>query len=522
MREPRRLRRPLIAGLAGLALASVVVSSAAGLGGLRTEDLGAAAASVHTLDGATLDWAPEWHDGGWRVGALGLTADPSRGFLAGDSVDVTIAGASTCEIATETSAATATIELDGADLTAACGALPRLTAATSVALSVTGADGETLVSNLGALTGSVAGFAGAVAQTAALTITTTGSTVTSVVVDVPNPAALQGGRAVVVLTASGSTDTLVTTVSGAQATIDVSGEGWTTATDLTFDVAISVPQSIGSADGAASVLLSHATRAATPIPGDGGGGTNPDDGGGTGDGGGTPTPGTGGNGLVPVTVSPGISYSYSTPWRGAQTNALTFCHSFTVTNTTRRPLGDWTVQLNTRLAPMWGMDPTAPGTVQLSNIETRSYDRTTGYWTVGGSNGWASQLQPGGARTVQFCALKVPTPQPNPSLYKVEVSVAPSSDYYVAFRVRVTSTSEFYVPWRAEIDFATLVCGTSLTGHPLTFQSVNATPVAGSGSRYTITGTSLDTQLVSASHSREFIFASYSPGPGWRLPCGQG
>ena len=526
MPEARRLPRYLIALTAAVALGSVVVSSAAGLGGLRTHDLGGTAASVQLLDGVSLSWEPTWQNGGWRVGELGVTADPARGFRADDEVRLTLAGAQTCEITTSVTAATGSITLDAARLTDACAALPALTGATAVALAVTGADGESIVGNLGDLTGSLAGFAGPATTSATATAVTSGGVVSSVVIDVAGavPAQLGAARVVIARTTSGGVETFTTAVGtatpasgGARVWVDVSSQRWSTFTAVQLDVAISLPQVLGGVSVAAGAALARVIvpAGATPAPGTGDDGDDEDQGG-------TPPPATTGNGLVPVTISPGISYRYQTPWTGVQTNLLTFCHQFTVTNTTSRVLGDWTVQFNTRLAPMWGMNPTAAGTVSLDNIETRSYDGATGYWTVGGANDWARKLEAGGSRTVQFCATSVPTPAPNPALYDVEVTVVPQGDWYVRFQVKVTSTSGFYVPWRAEVDLAQLVCGTSLAGRSITFDQVTATPVPGSSTRYVLQGTPGNTQLASASHPREFTFASYSPGPGWQLPCAQG
>lgn len=519
----RSLRTVAIAAISAIALSTVVISSAAGLGGLRTQNLGGAAASVSTLDGVTLTWSPQWRSDHWRVGSVELTADSDRGFLAGDQVRLTIAGTDVCEVVADLEAATTTVALASGDLTAACQSLPTLTSATSAALTVTGVDGSTRVSDIGDLTGSIAGFAGAVTTTATATAATGNRVITSIIVDVPgrSPAALAGAAVTIATTGSPAVTTVVSTAvahgDGTRVTLDMTDQAWATTAARQIDVAISAPQRLGSA--AAVVLARTTTSAETPTNPGGPGDNEPGSGGETGDNpGSTMPPATGGNGLQPTKVSPGISYSYRTPWTGAQTNNLTFCHEFTVTNTTSRTLGDWTVTFDTRLAPMWGMNPTA-GTVSLSNIETRSYDRTGGAWTVGGSNDWARTLQAGESRTVQFCATSVPTPTVDPGLYDVQVSVVAHNDNYVTFRVRVTSTSEFYVPWRAEVDLAGMVCGASLTGKPATFSQVTATPIAGSTTAYLLQGTAGDTQLVSASHSRDFIFASYSPGPGWQ-PCG--
>lgn len=545
----RRARRTVVAIAAVVALGSVVVASATSLGGTRTQDLGAAAGDPQQLTEVTLDWTPVWQDGEWRAGALRVAADPERGFLAGDVVSVAVTGAASCEVDTVIAETSEAVELTAAQLDVACGEAPVLDADTDVAISITGSDGVTVVSDVGELAGSVSGFASTVVDSAAdLTaeLDIDNGTVHSLGLEIAETADdLEGARVFLAIlsdTTARNYDVVASSASDAAAAITDGGDGaridvaladlgWTVSGTVDLQVAVSTAQvlQIGVHDTPGMRLVSASVDAGSSGGGSGGGSNGGGDGGGDdGTGGSEPIeptepaeptePTTPGSGLDPVVVSAGITYSYSTPWSGAQTNLLTFCHQFTVTNTTGAALSDWTVQFDTTLAPMWGMDPTVAGTVRLSNIETRAYDASTGYWTLGGANDWARQIEAGGSRTVQFCADSVPTPDADPSLFDVTVSVEAGNDWYVTFRVEVTSTSEFYVPWSVEVDFADLVCGSSLSGHPISFQQVSATALA-DGTSYLVQGTAGNTMLVSASSPRSFTFASYSPGPGWQLPC---
>lgn len=532
-------RGPLRAAFAMLTLivlGTLVVSSATSLGGVAPQDLGAAAGRTQQLEQVTLRWTPTFESGSWRLKALTVGA-VDRGFHAEDEVRVTLAGSQRCELRATATSASPTLTFDAAALTSACGALPPLAAAQTVAVAVTGGDTITTVTDLGDLDGSIAGFSGVTAVTAGPVTTTRGSNgrLSTVVVDVPTaaPTALTGAPVVVTVgtaaqrigTATADPDDVTVTAlgAGARVRIDVSDQAWTVsgAADAGIDVAISLSQQLAlGVSQKAGLVLAHGTIAALS---DGGNGGNNGDGGGN-DGGGNNgggnnggTGGSSGDGLKPIAMSAGLAYGYTTPWTGAQTNLLTFCHAFTVTNTTSATIRDWTVQFDTKLAPMWGMNPTTPGTVTLSNLATVAYEAGTGYWTVGGSSTWSSSIEPRGNRQVQFCATSVPTPTPNPSLYTTKVSVVAQGDWHVTFKVEVTSTSTYYVPWQAEVDLSTLVCAASLQNRPLTFSGVTTTQ---NGSTYVLRGTPGDTQLVSATKPRTFVFASYSPGPGWRLPCG--
>lgn len=525
MREPRRRHLlPTAAALLALLVGgSAVVASAASLGGVDAERLGGAAGDVRPLDAVTLSWTPTWQSGAWRLVDLTLRADAGRGFLAGDEVRVTLDAAQPCEVVTTVTAAATTVVLGGSRLAQACGAAPALAGLDGVAVAVTGVDDVTLVGDLGPLTGSVGGYAGAAVRTVgAASATVSGGRLATITVGGVTPADLEGAT-VAVAVVSGSTVVGTAQVPGAQvqlaggtATIDVAARSWAPQGTVTVTAAISTPQRLTAGIGdRAAVLLATGTVSVGSggSGGDGTGGTGGDGGNG---GNGSTQPGSA---LDPVAVSNGIGYRYANPWTGVQTNRLTFCHSFTVTNTRPVALADWTITFDTRLAPMWGLNPTA-GTVSLSGIETRGYVPETGLWTVGGSGTWNQRIEAGGSRTMQICATSVPMPPDNPSLYDVRVSVVAENDWNVTFRVDVTSTSRFYVPWRLDVDLATLVCPASLQRSPVRFDQVVATPVAGSTTAYRIQGTDGSTQLVSASHPRSFTFAVHNPGPGWRLPCG--
>lgn len=544
MRRSASQSRIIVAAMAlllTLALAMTVVGSAAGLGGVRTAHLGAASSQPVAAQDLTLTWVPVWADGAWRAGELGITST-DRGFAVGDRVQVTVAGAEVdpggCEVRTSVAEAPAsgTLRLTGDRIEADCGSLPKLDAGATVAVAVVGRDGRSRVTNLGELTGSLRGYSAPLVAAASVAESTTEGSganrkLSTVTVAVPEwtPAALTGSTVAIALPAAQSTRQVSLPISsdgstaarvvagtsgGSVITLDLTEQNWTVSaggSGQPLTAAVAAPQLLASTAPSTDpgVLLAAGSVSAEPDP-------DPEP---------EPEPelppygGTMGNALDPVGTSPGISYSYPTPWTGAQTNVLTHCHRFTVTNTSAARVTDWTVQFDSTLAPMWGMNPTEPGVVSLDNIATRSYDRATGLWTVGGSSAWASQLNPGESRTVGYCAQRVPVPVPNPDLFDTTVRVVANGDWNVTFEVTVTSSSEFYVPWEVEVDFADLVCGRSLQGRNLQFTQVNATPVPGNATAYRIQGTPGNTLLVSEKHPRTFRFAQYSPGPGWQLPC---
>lgn len=529
---PELARRPLLlaalALLTVLALAAAVLASAASLGGLRTDNLGGASARTHQLTDLTLAWTPTWQDGAWRVGDLELVAPSERGFRAGDQVKVTVAvDAAACEVTVPVGGARQIVTVAGAQFSASCGTAPALTRDSSVAVVVTGADDATVFSNLGALSGSLAGFSAAVvdrSRSLDISVDTasveSGVSVQAVRVVVPGVSAadLVGQRLSIALPGSDASQRTGTITedpsspvhitggdaSGSWVIFDLSAEPWGLNDSSDVTVALSAAQHLTASSGAPGVTLGQGSvEVEQPAP--------------------TPTPSPAGSALEAVSLSAGISYDFTRPWTGARTNVLTYCHRFTVTNTSGAPLTDWTAQFDTRLAPAWGLNPTSAGVIRFDgNLQTRDYDAATGLWTVGGNSAWARQLGAGESRSYQYCADDVPVPPVNPDLFKAVVTVVPNNDWNVTFRVDVTSTSEFYVPWAVEVDFAELVCGTSLQGRSISFTQVTATPIEGSTTRYLIRGIPGNTLLASATHSRSFTFASYGPGPGWQLPCAGG
>lgn len=289
--------------------------------------------------------------------------------------------------------------------------------------------------------------------------------------------------------------TTVTSVSagddGAVATVDVSSQGWSTGSALQIDAAITVPQVLDSGVGTATgVILSTATvDAETP---------------------------TAESALDPVETSPGIEYSFRTPWAGAETNSLNFCHEFTVTNTTATTLTDWWITFDTTLAPMWGMDPTEDGAVVSTTLRTLEFNRSSGLWTIGAVDGWFNTIEPYSSRVVQFCARNVPMPTPDPSLFDARVTADVQDNGNATLSIAVTSASEFYVPWQVEMDLADLVCADALGDHTVQFWGqVAAAPVEGSTTRYVVEGSG-GTELVSATNPRNFTLGTFQPDPDWQ------
>ncbi|MFL0410389.1 hypothetical protein ACH0AH_04340 [Microbacterium paludicola] len=224
-------------------------------------------------------------------------------------------------------------------------------------------------------------------------------------------------------------------------------------------------------------------------------------------------------GVDAVALDSRLTYTYTTPRNDG--NLLSFCHTFSVTNTSAQPV-TWQVVFDTSLPPLWGMDPTKAGAIGSQwGYVTKSYVAATHLWTIAGS-GANAVLQPGQTLSgMGYCAADVPQPPVDPSGFTTAVSVvAGATDYHVQLRVSVRSDRIYNAPWEITVDLADYVCAASLTGKAITFSRVQATPVAGSRTKYVIRGLANDTQYVSASHSRDFVFASYSPGgPGWAKPC---
>lgn len=497
--RPRRRTPRLLAALALLlALGSSTVSSAASLGGLHTQHLGGAVASVHQVDAVTLTWTPQWQSDAWQVAAVQIAAPGARGFLAGDTVRVMIDA--TCELVTSIETSTSVLTFDADHFTQACGQQPALSVDSRVALAVTGTDGTTMVSNMGDLSGSMAAFAAPVARAGTATATTEDGYLAGVSIDVPgiDPTSLSGAPvALAVTSATGMTTATVPVTSvtatdgGARVTVDVSAQRWSTATDLRIDAAITVAQRLVSgADAATGLTLATVSVDAERTPTE--------------------------SAIDPVETSDGITYERTDPWQGAWPNQLAFTHKFTVTNTTDAPLENWWIVLDTRLAPMWGLDPTEPGVVDLfSGLQTVDFDRDTGLWTIGGA-GWAQTIPPGEKREFGFNVNRVPAPPLDPALFDTTFSAVPQDDGSTAVTVTITSTSEFYVPWQAELDLADLVCADALGNHSLSFETGSVVPTAvdGSSTRFDLTG-AYDLWLVSASVPRTLPVATFHPDPDW-------
>lgn len=510
----RRRTRPaaLIALLVViLALGASLTASAAGLGGVRAQGLGAATVSTKTLSSLDLYWTPQWHQGSWRMGEVKLASVADRGLRAGDTIDMTVhSGPNTCEVSHAVTAAEPSVSLAGAQF-AGCAASDDAT----VAVSVTGVDGASAHSSIGELRGSLAAFSAALTRPDLTLSPETDTTVsgqqeqiTAVHLDVPAASVsdVAGGFLVVVLPGTGQATGVIGTAAGTPVLAQAGSGGgvritmtlddpWPIPGSVELHAALSTPQHLTGAGGHGAITTATWSLEAEPVP------EPPDPA--------VPVD----NALEPARLSPGIEYAYT--WQGAQTNGLDFCHEFTITNTTDAVVQDWAVQFDSSLPPLWGADPTLA--VDLHGpLQTTEYDAGTGLWTIGGRGA----LPAGQSREYTYCATQIPPPEPDPALFDTTISAA-GHDHDVAFTIEVTSTSPFYLPWRVEVDFADLVCPERLVD--LNFSRVQAIPVEGSASRYVIEGNAGDTQLVSSDHSRTFEFARYNPrGPGWQLGCGEG
>lgn len=520
-RTVRRRRRTAaaLAILAVLAMSASVIASAASLGGLRTQGLGAASSEAQTMHAVTLEWAPVWAEHAWRVGSLGLSADPARGFLAGDEVKVTIArqGTTPCEVRTDVGTNAPSLSVPAQRFAEVCGTPLAYADIDGVAISVVGQDGETVVTSVGELTGSLAGFAGSVLHAGRSLALVHGPAMPrgpvgelEFRVDGADADDLAGGTVALAFDGTAGPAYTVTQQPGAEAWVRNDGPGgalltvradWVLLTDMDLSAVLTSRQQLTGAASTGAVTMASWLLQPSGGPVE------------------EPPPAPVGSALEAVRLSDGIMYRYNEPWSGWQTNVLTYCHSFTITNEGSSRLTDWWVQFDSTLPPLWGADPLEPGTIEYSNIETRDYDRQTGLWTISGSSDWARTLDPGQARTYQYCARSVPTPEPDPSRFDTEVRVVSGNDWHVTFQIDVTSSSPYYVPWSVEVDLAEFVCADSLRGRTIQFSQVRATPVPGSSTRYVIAGNTQNTHLVSSAHSRSFTFANYSPGPGWQLPC---
>lgn len=517
-----------LAALTAILLSTPSPASASTAGGLMAGPLGGATAETRSLTSATLEW---------NVGVTGadarravtvrLSTGAGETLRAGDVVSATVDGGAsgTCTGAATAAAPSAAIDIafDGCAL--------ELWDLAHVAVTVTGAGGATVIAgDLGGVHGTLSAFSGEVIDPASDIAVRFDAqphegveTFSHLYLDIPrmDPLQLVGRRLVVVLEdpAGGSRAVYAGTVGAAGAiraeaagdgsasstvTVDVRAlsdeTGWAPVREVTrYRLALLADQRL-TAHGEPS----YAALTAAGTFEDGGG----------------PAPVTWGT--EPVALDPRLTYSEPAgPVRLGDPTALRFCYSFRVTNTSSEPV-DWEVAFDTTKPPLWGLDPTVvdPGGVgtltSMWNAQTRSYDPATGLWTLAGVD-WnrtlpaATPANPAPSTEVGYCA-HAEVPAADPATYDPpQISVDPaSSAYHVALRVRVTSPSPLLVPWEAEIDLADVVCAATL---PAQLTGENATLTHLGGTRYLLRGTSAAaTRFVSATQTRDFVFARYNPG----------
>lgn len=532
--DPRTRRLAFGAGLLLIALAGVSPSSAASLGGLVTDDLGAVTATTRVLTGATLEWNPGvLGRDALDVGVVRLTADAGESFAAGDEVEATVGDGQgrTC-----TTAAVVASAQQGVDLGFPACALS-VVDLRRIALAVTGSGATSVLSgDLGGLSGTLSGLVGGVVDpsdrlAAGIESSLLGGvdTMRQLYLDVHDATVdeLLGRRLIISLYGpqAGAPPTHV--YSGVVGAVDDNEGVWAevdpeaTGIDLfptvIADIRTIEPDGGWPAVSAISryelVLLqtqhlvaperqpdarAYAARALGgvidhDIPADDG-----------------PADGT-----QPVDLDSRLIFSEPggavTP-----TNSLSFCQNFRVTNTSDEIIERWTVTFDTTKPPLWGIDPriidpnTSGGalTSEVWGAHTESFDEATGRWTLVGAD-YNQRLEPGRSADAGYCA-RASIPAPDPTTFDTpQISIVGDNENYVELRVRVTSTSRWYVPWEVEIDLADYICADTL---PPTFTGQNATLTRISGTRYLLRGSvTADTRFVSATSPRDFVFLGYNP-----------
>ncbi len=536
----RTARLATAAGLALLVLAGVSPSSAASLGGLTTDALGAATATTRSLTGVTVEWNP----GAVGLSALGvtaahLTADEGETFTAGDVIVATVddgaAGRCDASAVVSSSGPVADLEFSGCAL-----AVAHLR---HVAVAVTGPGASSVLSgDLGGMSGTLSGFVGGVVDPSDRLAAGIESrphegvdTLTELYVDVHDATVddLVGRRLIVSLygSSTGSPPThvyagvvgIADDNEGIWAQVDPEGTGVDDFPTITADIrrldpdgdwpAVSAiaryelvllqTQHLASPDRTAGAHAYAVRALAGAVQHHG------------------PADGT-----QPVDLDGRLTFS-EPGGPVTTTSSLSFCHSFQVTNTSAEVV-EWAVTFDTTKPPLWGIDPriidpnTSGGALtSIWNARTTGFDESTGLWTLGGDTDVDRTLDPGESVYAGYCA-RANIPPADPATFDTpQITLDPqSSIYYVALRVQVTSGSRWYVPWEVEIDLADYVCADVL---PSSLAPENATLTPISGTRYLLRGTvSADTRFVSATTPRDFTFLRLSPGGHHYLPgtCG--
>ena len=528
LRSLSRVRVLLLAALMAVVMGGTLsFSSASTLGGLATASLGGGTAPTKAITGVTLDWNLNVPSATLRYAStLRLTANAGESFAAGDTVSATVdaGSAGTC-----TGTTTVITESPRLDLTfTACELL--LWDLDHVALSITGRTGATTVlqNNLGGITGTLSGFDGKVFDPDHNIFTGLESSldngqevVEKVYADVHNATTdeLTGLRALALFYGSGAVPTVLHTYTGTVGTkgdndgiwaeVDPEGNGVDTFPTVIVDVralagGVDLPK-VKSIRRYEVILLrpqhltvtenSYAILAVAGTVEQGGG---------------TPAVSTG---TQPVNLDSRLTYSEPNGPLVTDANSLSFCYNFRVSNISAQAVV-WEVVFDTTKPPLSGMNPTVnansggTGLRSIWNMQTKDYDPATGYWTIVGDQN-THTLAPGASVEGGYCAT-APLPAADPSTYSTpQITVDTSNAYHVTFTVKVSSSSTWGVPWEAEVDFADYVCASSL---PATMTGNRATLTKISGTRYLLRGSPGDTQLVSNTQPRDFIFTSYNPG----------
>ncbi len=526
----RRRTASLVTLLLILLAGGLVASSASTLGGLDTEDLGAAGGITRQLTGVRLEWNP---DSAGTLTSLRITAGNGQTFGGGDTVRTTVDGRDddTCSASASPAAATSTLDLSFPGC-----ALP-LWQVDHVAVSVTGSGPVISPSGSIGLGGLLSSFDGAVVDpdanlTADAEIQTSADVqiLTRLRLTVPGSTAAQlaGRRVIGVLTpadasaqpasyagtigtpenndgiwaesAHGSATVVVDTTAGRPEST------WPHATALVgYRLVLLQQQQLGQDQTYGVATIDGAVSATDPTPTD----PDPTDP--------TPTDPTPTEpapitvpavqtGFEPVDLDSRLSVSSS--GNPTLNNSLGYCYEVRVANTSAETVS-WKVVFDTTKKPLWGMNPTTGGVSQMWNGQTTGYDPATGLWTIGGVD-FNRTLAPGATTSFGYCATANEAPL-HPSTYNApQVSIDPNSNnWYVPLRVKVTSTSAWPVVWQAEVDLSTLVCAASL---PDTLTGQNATLTRIDKTHYRLQGTTgPNTRYVWTNQSQDFVFTSYNP-----------
>lgn len=522
-----RLRRSaavVAATLGVLGLVSLQVSAASTIGGVNGGALAAAQGTTQRINGVQLDWTPVAVKSSWMVGGLAVSTDPGESFAAGDRIKVTlVSSATSCEVSTTAGAAGTSVSLSQSAITAACGQVG-FDGLRSVAVSLTGDGLATSFSgNLGSLRGTLASFRGAVLDpqldlkaTAATTIVSGVPYVGTVTVAVTGgsvtASSLAGTQALVQFygadtgklfqyagTISLDSSAAIRASSGTGAGVTVSidtaalaGSARPKTSEVsTFSVALNAPQHLGSSAGSAGAYAVSLASGTVDNP--------------------APTTKWA---VDAVNLDSRLGYQYSETETNENNGSLSFCHTFTVTNTSSSAV-DWKVTFDTSLPPLWGFNPLSGGFRSAWGWDTVSYNATTHLWTIGGPF-WAKTLQSKQSVTAGYCVDNVPVPAADATTVSYGLRTSSSSNaWFASVDLSVTSTSRWNVPWEITFDLADYVCPAGLQGRTVMW-APNVQVVSARGTVYTLRGvTGWNTRYVSASKPLNFAsVATYSPASG--------